>query len=447
MTVTANPLTTGADTTDAVSFTTASITPGANRLVLAAVLVTHGTDPPAPSLSGNGLTWELVANTTLPNVRELYLFRSMGSAPTAGGVTISGDGVTAYTSALWQITEFGGVDTSGTNGSGAIVQSVGVRPSAATSCSAPFTNTVNTANTVYGAVAIAAREAITAGSGWTASGLTDIGSPASALIGEYALSALQNITASWTTSTANFIVGAEVKVAASTGVTGTGSLTATPATASGSGTVTATGSGTLTAAPATLTGSGTATVTGSGSLTAATATASGTGTTTVTGSGTPTAESATVSGSGTVTATGSGTLTAAPATLSGSGTVGSVVTGTGDLTAPAATATGAGTTTVTGTGALTPTAAALSGTGTLTVVGAAELTAQAATLAASGLVPLLGSGALTAAPATLSGTGVSGAPTVTAQTFIVPAESRVLTVPAESRVVTVAAEARVAAVH
>jgi hypothetical protein len=45
----------------------------------------------------------------------------MGSAPTTGPVNIANPTIFDY--AMWSIVEFGGVDTSGTNGSGAIVQS------------------------------------------------------------------------------------------------------------------------------------------------------------------------------------------------------------------------------------------------------------------------------------------------------------------------------------
>src|SRR5712692_2445332 len=119
--VTATHLTSGQ--TSGTSATTASISPGANQLILAWVGLTG--DPPSagnPTLTGNGLTWVQVGTISFssrPN--GLYLFRAMGAAPTAGSVTINIG--TSQDFIGWTITQFSGVDTSGTNGSGAVVQS------------------------------------------------------------------------------------------------------------------------------------------------------------------------------------------------------------------------------------------------------------------------------------------------------------------------------------
>lgn len=92
--------------------------------------------------------------------------------------------------------------------------------------------------------------------------------------------------------------------------------------------------------PVTVTGSS---VTGSGSPSATKATASGTGTVVVSGSGSPSATKATASGSGVVLGviTGSGSPSATKATSSGSGTV--LVSGSGSPSATKATASGTGT--------------------------------------------------------------------------------------------------------
>jgi hypothetical protein len=104
------------------SVTTGSISPGANRLVLAWVSNRVSTVP-TPTLSGNGLTWVQVNTvTTAANGTRLTLFRAMGPAPTAGSVTIDFGGI-AVNRACWSIVQYDGVDTSGTNGSGAVVQS------------------------------------------------------------------------------------------------------------------------------------------------------------------------------------------------------------------------------------------------------------------------------------------------------------------------------------
>lgn len=127
MAITAANLTDGIDTSAGTSATTASITPTGNRLLLA-IVASHrsdSVDPAAPSLSGNGLTWVQIGtalwDSTSSSRRRVTLFRAMGASPSAGAVTIDFAGQTQANIA-WAIDEFDGVDTSGTNGSGAIVQ-------------------------------------------------------------------------------------------------------------------------------------------------------------------------------------------------------------------------------------------------------------------------------------------------------------------------------------
>lgn len=124
MAIAATHKTSGQSDTDATSASTASISPTSNALVLAWVFTGRAAGtPPAPTLSGNGLTWVQVA-TILDASSELRLtlFRAMGASPSAGAVTID-CGATTIVAWLWSIVEFTGVDTSGTNGSGAVVQS------------------------------------------------------------------------------------------------------------------------------------------------------------------------------------------------------------------------------------------------------------------------------------------------------------------------------------
>ena len=117
-------LTAGNDNTDASSYVTASITPGANKLILAAVSHRDGTATSAPSLSGNGLTWVQVDtlgyNSVATPLERTTWFRAMGASPSAGAVTITH--TESISNCQWIIFEIDEVDTSGTNGSGAIVQ-------------------------------------------------------------------------------------------------------------------------------------------------------------------------------------------------------------------------------------------------------------------------------------------------------------------------------------
>jgi hypothetical protein len=119
----AQVLTTGS-TGAAGSILTASVTPGANRLVLVVVGNTHGTTANAVTLTGNGLTYVQIGTLQFNGVlSRLSVFRAMGAAPTAGSITITVGGAQTATGIGWTVWEINGVDTTGTNGSGAIVQS------------------------------------------------------------------------------------------------------------------------------------------------------------------------------------------------------------------------------------------------------------------------------------------------------------------------------------
>ena len=132
--ISATGLTSGKDTTPATSFATASISPGGSRLILAWVAnVSQPEQGSTPTLTGNGITWVQVATVSLLSGTTTYrttLFRGMVASPTTGAVTID-FGVDTQAVCAWAIGEWTGVDTSGTNGSGAIVQSGTVSNAAA----------------------------------------------------------------------------------------------------------------------------------------------------------------------------------------------------------------------------------------------------------------------------------------------------------------------------
>lgn len=122
-------LTSGVDTDGGTSATTASISPTGNALVLCDVVNIDSdfSAPATPTVSGNGLTWVQVATLTHVNIGpndlvRITRFRAMGASPSSGTVTIScGVNQSAIAYSIYEIT---GVDTSGTNGSGAVVQTV-----------------------------------------------------------------------------------------------------------------------------------------------------------------------------------------------------------------------------------------------------------------------------------------------------------------------------------
>lgn len=128
MAVTISHLTSGVDSDSGTSSTTASISPTANRLILVAISQRTGIteNPNEPTLSGNGLTWvkirSIITDSSGSSRRRLSLFRSLGASPSSGAITIDCGGQ-SNSGVIWIVDEFAGVDTSGTNGSGAVVQS------------------------------------------------------------------------------------------------------------------------------------------------------------------------------------------------------------------------------------------------------------------------------------------------------------------------------------
>lgn len=120
MTLAVTALTGGADSTDATVYTTASITPSANKLILAAITTRHSTACEVPTVAGNGLTWVKVADQPDAAGRMTSVWRAMGASPTTGTVTFTH--ATNHQGAVWSVCEISGVDLTGTNGSGAIGQ-------------------------------------------------------------------------------------------------------------------------------------------------------------------------------------------------------------------------------------------------------------------------------------------------------------------------------------
>lgn len=113
--------------TDGTSCTTASISPTGSRLVLATIHAKRATtaQPPQPTLSGGGMTtWDLVEDCIVDvagsDRATQWVFRSMQSSPGSGTLTFDFGAVTCSDFA-WSVDQSdANVDTTGTNGSGAI---------------------------------------------------------------------------------------------------------------------------------------------------------------------------------------------------------------------------------------------------------------------------------------------------------------------------------------
>jgi hypothetical protein len=153
-TVTHSLLEQGQELADQSSYVTDIINPEADRLLLVAVAARASASINTPTLSGNGLTWVLVDGGEYDGVefRGVWVFRSMGPSPTSGAITIDFGGQTQL-HALWVVSTFNNMDTSGSNGAGAIVQVVNNFPATSeTSLTVTLAAFGSNENATYGAL-------------------------------------------------------------------------------------------------------------------------------------------------------------------------------------------------------------------------------------------------------------------------------------------------------
>src|SRR6185437_15159838 len=100
------------------TYTTASVTPPADTLLLLAV-GSNTSNFSTPTVSGAGCTWTQVATVQTSNHTSMTLFRAVSATPSAGALTITFSN--NQSNVYWSLTAFTGANLSGTNGSGAIV--------------------------------------------------------------------------------------------------------------------------------------------------------------------------------------------------------------------------------------------------------------------------------------------------------------------------------------
>lgn len=170
--IVANLLTSGGDGTTKTTYTTGTFTPSPNKLVLITVANSRGgviTD--IASISGCGLTFEKVSTITTGDIRQRHsLWKAVSSSTSTGSLSITMVSADS-TNCQWIVTEFDGVDVSGTNGANAIVQ-VGSTILDSPAPSGTVTVTLNqfakNTNAAFGAFRIQlTTTTLTAGSGYT----------------------------------------------------------------------------------------------------------------------------------------------------------------------------------------------------------------------------------------------------------------------------------------
>lgn len=216
MPISATNLVASGNGTNLATYTTASITPAANALILAAIETDIGAGAPSiPTLTGNSLTWVQVIDCYFDQAgttHRLTVFRAMGESPTTGAVTIDYAGVT-QAGCTWVINQFTGVDTSGTNGSGAIVQSAKTaEPAAAatTSITATLASGITSGNAGWAAACFEVVETPTVT--WTSLGLGSHASPSVSVSTQWTTTAgSTSATATWVTAALAGAIVIEIK--------------------------------------------------------------------------------------------------------------------------------------------------------------------------------------------------------------------------------------------
>lgn len=206
-------LTSGIANSPGASTATASITCVIGRLYVLAVSnrVVAGTAN-TPTVTGAGQTWAQIAtNTSGDGQRRITLFRCLPSVGGSGALTIDCAGQ-SQGSMGWSVEEWTGHNTSGTNGSGAIVQSVAgdqeTNPNTGLTMVLAALGSAN--NAAYGFFRQGVNQALTPG----LTQLSQVNDAASnsSVLAEWATNQI-SVGATWT-STSNITVGAAIEIAA-----------------------------------------------------------------------------------------------------------------------------------------------------------------------------------------------------------------------------------------
>jgi len=202
---------------DGTIFNTASITMDASKLYLVSV-ASHG-GPPARTVtpSGGSLTYTSVVSTTFSTIasaaKRIETFRVMPGSGTTTAITFTWSASVGH--CHWSVDEFTGIDTSGTNGSGAIVQSLSDRSDSASGLTITLAGFGSTGNAAYGYFARAANENLTEGSGFTALGeTTGTETPTTSCLSEWKLN---DNTVDFTATSTGPLAGLAIEIKEATG--------------------------------------------------------------------------------------------------------------------------------------------------------------------------------------------------------------------------------------
>jgi hypothetical protein len=159
--------------------------------------------------------WEQVATATFDTLaaplKRLTIYRAMSDAPGSGPLTITFPNTVS--NAQWIVSQWSGADESGTNGSGAIVQTAGNRADRVGSLTATL-GPLSSSNVAYGVVGVNGNAlVVTPGAGFTEIAEQNSGEAAKAVLQAERATADNTVDASWAGTLNGAILGVEIKAA------------------------------------------------------------------------------------------------------------------------------------------------------------------------------------------------------------------------------------------
>jgi hypothetical protein len=229
MAITEAALTSGSSATDTTSYATASVSPTASRLIIVAVhnaAQSAVNAAPPTGVAGAGLTFAALgtaqSDTTFGTAVSFW--RAMSASPGTGALTITF--ANTQTAVNWSVFELAGVDTSGSNGAGAVNTNTAGNKNAGATASATatlgaFANANNGAICATGAlVAGVTIPTCTPDTGWTEihdTGTAD-GTISIAIETQWRASNDTTALGTWSVNAGVLTVAAEIIAAAATDV-------------------------------------------------------------------------------------------------------------------------------------------------------------------------------------------------------------------------------------
>jgi hypothetical protein len=160
--------------------------------------------------------WTEVASVTFDSLsvphKRMTIFRALGTAPASGPITITFPA--AVSNCQWIVSQWSGIDLSGTNGSGAVVQTGSNRGDGVSTLTAALAPFGGSSNVAYGVVGVnGSGLVVSPGTGFTEIAEQSSGeSPRSVLEAEWATGD-NTVQATWSGLLKAGILGVELRAA------------------------------------------------------------------------------------------------------------------------------------------------------------------------------------------------------------------------------------------